>query len=84
MYQPPSARVWPSISRSSLPESLTSSSASRSAFSVMRSASARIRAARWKPVIVPHAPSSAARAALTAASTSSGPASGTVAHGDPR
>ena len=39
--------------------------------------------ARWKPVIAPHSPSNAVRAAPTARSTSASSASGTRAHGSP-
>src|SRR3984893_16270568 len=47
----------------------------------MMSASRRIKAARSKPLIVPHSPSRADRAQATAWSTSSAPASGTSAQG---
>ena len=49
----------------------------------MRSPSRRISAARANPVMEPHSPSSAPRAADTAASTSSGPPSGISAQSCP-
>ena len=64
--------------------SVLSTTANSCAFSARSSASRRIKRARSVPVIVPQGPSSkAARAALTARSTSSSPASGAVAHARP-
>jgi hypothetical protein len=62
---------------------LTSSLASRSAFAAIASPHLRMIAARSKPVICPHSPSKAERAAATASSTSSGPPSARRAHGCP-
>ena len=61
---------------------MLSTTAIREAFEAISSASRRISRARSVPVVRPQS-SNAARAARTAASTSSGPARGTVAHGRP-
>src|SRR6266536_3171879 len=62
---------WPRISRSSLPVSRVSISASASASRATMSPSRRMSRARPNPVSLPHGPDSARRAAATARSASS-------------
>ena len=75
---------WPRISRSSLPVSRVSISASRPASRAIRSPSLRISRARPNPVSFPHSPASARRAAATAAFTSAASPSAADAHAEPR
>ena len=74
-----SPRAW----ARGLPLSIDSSSASWSPFALISSASPYMRLERFEGLTLRSAPSSAARAALAARSTSSGPAKATSQIGSP-